>query len=217
MKKEEKTRRSYEKILSAAVAEFGTKSYDSASLTTICKENQIPKGLLYHNFKNKDDLYLRCVEVCFHEMTAYLREREPTDETEQGYLQTILRCRQRFFQENPQYGTIFFHAVLQPPPHLRQEIRKIRREFDAFSVGCYQKFLEKLPLRDGITMDTALEYFIIFQEMFNGYFQNRMDASDDFHALVLDHEVNLSKILDIMLYGILKKETAGTAADNDIH
>ena len=56
MRKEEKTRRTYERILSAAIAEFGTKSYDSASLTTLCNENQISKGLVYHNFKNKDEL-----------------------------------------------------------------------------------------------------------------------------------------------------------------
>ena len=41
MRKEEKTRRTYEKILSAAMAEFGTKGYDNASVTTLCNENQI--------------------------------------------------------------------------------------------------------------------------------------------------------------------------------
>ena len=38
MRKEEKTRRTYERIMSAAIAEFGVKSYDSASLTTLCNE-----------------------------------------------------------------------------------------------------------------------------------------------------------------------------------
>ena len=56
MKKEEKTRRTYEKIRNAAIVEFGTKSYENASLNTICSENNISKGLLYHNFKGKDDL-----------------------------------------------------------------------------------------------------------------------------------------------------------------
>ena len=32
MKKEEKTRLTYERIMAAAIAEFGEKSYDSASL-----------------------------------------------------------------------------------------------------------------------------------------------------------------------------------------
>ena len=61
MRKEEKTRRTYERIMAAAMEEFGTKSYDNASITTLCNENQISKGLVYHNFKNKDELYLSSV------------------------------------------------------------------------------------------------------------------------------------------------------------
>ena len=44
----------YEKILDAAITEFGTKSYETASLNTVCSENNISKGLLYHHFKSKD-------------------------------------------------------------------------------------------------------------------------------------------------------------------
>lgn len=76
MRKEEKTKLTYERILSAAMEEFGTKSYDSASLTTLCNEKRISKGLVYHNFKNKDELYLKCVEECFKEMTAYFQSKE---------------------------------------------------------------------------------------------------------------------------------------------
>lgn len=205
MKKEEKTRRTYEKILSAAIEEFGSNSYDSGSLTTICNKNQISKGLLYHNFKGKDDLYLQCVKVCFQEMTSYLRQCEIQDSTIQRSMQNLLRERQNFFRENPYYCNIFFNTVLQPPSHLRKEIREIRREFDDFSVGYYRNLLQKLQLREGITADAAAEYFIIFQEMFNGYFQSKSYEKSDFHALIQDHELNLSRILDIMLYGIAEK------------
>lgn len=64
MKQSEKTKRTKEKIMAAAMEEFGTKSYDAASLNTMCIENQISKGLIYHNFKNKDQLYLQCVGQC---------------------------------------------------------------------------------------------------------------------------------------------------------
>lgn len=117
MRKEEKTRRTYERILSAAIAEFGTKSYDSASLTTLCNENQISKGLVYHNFKNKDELYLKCVEKCFCEMTAYFRRMESKAGSMGENIQNLLNMRQKFFQENPYYCNIFFNTVLQPPEH----------------------------------------------------------------------------------------------------
>ncbi len=42
---------------------FIDKSYDTASVNSICETGQIPKGLLYHNFRGKDELYLLCVKI----------------------------------------------------------------------------------------------------------------------------------------------------------
>lgn len=205
MNKEEKTKRTYEKILSAAIIEFGTKNYDNASLTTICNKNQIPKGLIYHNFKNKDELYLKCVEACFNKMTTYLHSEECKADTIKESIQNILRQRQKFFKENPHHSNIFFNTILHPPMHLQKEIQEIRREFDDFSKVSYRQLLEEAELREGITVDMAIEYFIMFQEMFNAYFQNKEYEENDFHSFIKDHEINLSKILDIMLYGVVKQ------------
>ena len=72
MKKQEKTQKTKERILAAALEEFGSKSYDAASINSICETGQIPKGLLYHNFKGKDELYLLCVKACYDELAAAL-------------------------------------------------------------------------------------------------------------------------------------------------
>ena len=210
MRKEEKTRRTYERILSAAIAEFGTKSYDSASLTTLCNENQISKGLVYHNFKNKDELYLKCVEKCFCEMTAYFRRMESKAGSMGENIQNLLNMRQKFFQENPYYCNIFFNTVLQPPEHLRREIGVLRQGYDKFYTDYFRALLQEVHLREGITADTAMEYFMIFFEMFNGYFQSKYYGKKDMHALMEDHEVNVTKILDIMLYGLIKQEEGKT-------
>ena len=108
MKKEEKTQRTKERILAAAIVEFGTKSYDSASINTICAESQISKGLLYHNFKGKDDLYLQCVSLCYQEMLSYIQQREPTPEDFD--IPKWLAIRQSFFAEYPHYSNIFFNT-----------------------------------------------------------------------------------------------------------
>ena len=205
MKKEEKTRRTYEKILNAAIVEFGTKSYENASLNTICSENNISKGLLYHNFKGKDDLYLQCVKKCFHDMYDYLQNTPYESGTPQESLNNLLHLRQEYFRENPYYCSIFFHAILQPPAHLRQELHNLQKEFHSFYADCFRRLLGQLHLRDFITVDMAAEYLILFQEMFNGYFQNKMSENNDFHSLIEAHEGNLSGILDIILYGLVER------------
>lgn len=75
MKQVERTRLTYDKIVNGAIREFGTKSYADASLNNICSESNISKGLIYHNFKGKDDLYLHCVAICFDRMTEFFLQK----------------------------------------------------------------------------------------------------------------------------------------------
>lgn len=102
MKKEEKTELTKKKILSAALQEFGSNGYRGASLNAIC-ESGIPKGLLYHNFKNKDALYLSCVELCFQSLTKCLKEANIGND-----LEKYMRVRMEFFEKNKMEARIFF-------------------------------------------------------------------------------------------------------------
>ena len=51
---------------------FWEGNYEAASINAICAKSQMSKGLLYHNFTSKDDLYLQCVKLCYNQMTEYL-------------------------------------------------------------------------------------------------------------------------------------------------
>lgn len=206
MKQEEKTQKTRERILSAAIMEFGRKNYDAASVNSICESGQISKGLLYHNFKNKDDLYLNCVKICYDRMMAYMRERDfEIRDAEEG-LEKLLLIRQLFFEENPDYGNIFFHAVLQPPKHLTRELEELRKDLEEYFRQRYLGILQYITLRDGITEAMALEYFSAVWEMFNGYFRKKADEKGDYHELIQAHESRLSGMFDIMLYGIAKEK-----------
>lgn len=206
MKKEEKTKKTYERILLAAINEFGTNGYDKASISTICNDYKIPKGLLYHNFKSKDELYLKCVEDCLNKMNIAAKNTEYTSCDVEENIKRFLSNRQTFFKENINYANIFFSAVLKPPTHLRKEIQKIKNEFDIYSRKCYKKILANVSFREGITIDLAVEYFTNFQEMFNIYFQSKIFERDKFDAVIKEHELSLTKFLKIILYGIVQNE-----------
>ena len=202
MKQQEKTRITQERILDAALKEFGTKSYEAASINTICSASHLSKGLVYHNFKNKDELYLQCVRICYDELLKHLKNGELHFQDPPAAIQTLLEQRQNFFQEYPLLSNIFFNTILQPPAHLLDSVREIRKDYDEFIAACYRSIFAHIKLRDGITTDMAVEYFMVFQEMFNGYFQEKLEKSDDFPSLIQDHEGKLPRLLDLMLYGI---------------
>ncbi|MFR4440300.1 MAG: TetR/AcrR family transcriptional regulator [Hungatella sp.] len=141
MNQQEKTKRTKERILAAALAEFGTNSYESASINAICSKSQISKGLIYHNFQSKDDLYLQCVRICYDQMLEYLKTHMIELQEVPDRLRNLFLLRQTFFSEHPYYANIFFHSILWPPAHLLDEIQAIRTDFDQF----YRMLLDKLP------------------------------------------------------------------------
>ena len=201
MKKSEKTENTKRRILIAALTEFGTNGFDGATLNDICREHDISKGLIYHNFKNKEDLYLQCVHHALESFMEYMKENDVC-----GELQKYMDLRYRFFEANPLISRIFFEAVLQPPSHLANEIKLLKKDFDAFNLEVYRLALKKMKLRDGVTEQEAVSYFSLVQEMFNGYFSSSAYTGTRFADIISDHEKLLARILNFMLYGIIKEE-----------
>ncbi|MEW9095879.1 MAG: TetR/AcrR family transcriptional regulator [Clostridiaceae bacterium] len=206
MTQKEKSKISKDKILNAAIVEFGTKNYGDASLNNICNDNNISKGLIYHYYKNKDDLFLSCVKYCFDQFVDYLQSEEFDQNDFQSIIQKSLDLRYVFFKDNIYLSHIFFNIVLQPPMHLKEEIKVLRKNFDDFNMNIYRFALSKIKLREGITEEEAMEYFGILQETFNGYFQSKTYENYDLNGLIKSHEITLGKILNIMIYGIAKED-----------
>lgn len=200
MRQEKKTELTKEKIIKAAIEEFGTKGYVSASLNTICNTG-ISKGLLYHNFENKDAIYLACVKRCFCDLTDYLKKQN-IGANPQNYMS----ARLKYFSENKKYAHLFFEAVIQPPLHLQKKIKELRTDFDMLNKELYKNVLSTVTLRTGVSKKEALSYFTLMQTMFNGYFSSPAYRELSFSDRMIAHEENLIKLLDFMLYGIAERE-----------
>ncbi len=196
MKRAEKTELTVSRILEAALEEFGANGYAGGTVNNICKRG-INKGLIYHNFKDKDELYLVCLDISCKKLVALIEESGCSSDQLQ-----YMKLRMHFFTEYPNEAHIFFEAILQPQEKLRESIQEILRPFEELNEKIYRLVISDITLRDGITEEDAIDYFRLMQRMFNGYFSSsayRYVAPDE---QIREHETNLSKMLDFMLYGI---------------
>ena len=200
MKKKEKTELTISKIMDAAMKEFGENGYAGGTINNICKTG-INKGLLYHNFTGKDDLYLTCVNQSCHKFMEYIKEQGRTDDPDR-----YMTARMDFFNQHPCESHIFFEALLNPPSHLTGDILSILSEFNELNEKIYTRTLDTLHLRDGISRTDAVEYFHLMQLMLNGYFSSPAFQNMELQKKVEIHEMILPKLLDYMLYGIAKGE-----------
>ena len=112
VKKEEKTEITRNKIFTAAMHEFGSKGYALGAINNICKTG-INKGLIYHNFKDKDELYLECVKKSCSDLIGYV-----TDHNGLESFARYMRVRKEFFQEKEAEAYIFLEARTNPPGQL---------------------------------------------------------------------------------------------------
>lgn len=207
MKQSERSKNTYNRILQSAIEEFGIKGYDNASLNTICTKYSISKGLIYHNFKNKDELYLCSVKECFTKLIEYLKKEKYSEDNAWENMKKIVTLRKEFFKKFKNYRSIFFGAIVMPPVHLIKEIQNIRKEYDEFNIGKFKDLLKGVKLRAGITEEMAISYFLVYQEMFNGYLGNKIYESKDLQSVSQEHDLKLLPILDVMLYGIVLDES----------
>ena len=198
MRKEAKTEITKEKIMALAMMEFGANGYVGASLNNICNKG-ISKGLLYHNYSSKDALYLACVERSFRTLTEFLKSKDI------GFdFQAYLKARVTFFTENENEARLFFEAILQPPILLKEKILKAKEGFDDFYLELCEKIFDHICLRTDVQKEDAIKYFLLIQEMINGYFSSPIMCSLSFSDTMVAHENGLAKVLDFILYGIAR-------------
>ncbi|MGN1001821.1 MAG: TetR/AcrR family transcriptional regulator [Oscillospiraceae bacterium] len=202
MKRDEKNQQTRRRILDGALAEFARQGYGASSLNTICAAQGISKGIIYHYFKNKDELYLACVEECFGLLTEFLRENRPSQGPVKAQLEAYFSARQSFFRARPVYQPLFCEAVVSPPSHLAAEIQARRQAFDALNIRILENLLLPLPLRPGVTMAEVVDTFRHYQDFINATEQTAAMSARDFEL----RDRRCLKALDILLYGVIERE-----------
>ena len=188
--------------MDSALTEFSKKGYRASSINTICSAENISKGIIYHYFSTKDDLFLACVEECFTLLTEYLKTGLCSEEEGAAErLEEYFSVRIDFFRENPVYQRIFCEAVITPPEHLRSEIQKRKQGFDLLNDQILEQILEPVALRPQVTKDEVVDMFRRFQDFINANRQIVEFSRKEFEI----HEENCRKAVDILLYGVVNK------------
>ena len=203
MKREEKSQKMRRKIMDSALAEFSSQGYGISSINTICTADNISKGILYHYFKTKDDLYLACVEECFQKLTEYIRSNYSREDCSiEQHLINYFSLRTNFFQEYPIYQRIFCEAVIAPPSHLKTEIQKRKRDFDLLNTEILRQLLNNVSLRSDISVEQIIEILRQFHDFINIRYQMSDLNSQTFEA----REENCLRTLNVLLYGIIQRK-----------
>ena len=208
MTQKERQERSRKEIYQAALEEFGTYGYDKVNMERICGNHGISKGMMYHYYSGKDDLFLLCVEDTFCALKSYIEQymaqsREP-DAVAQ--IKNFFMIREYFLQLHPERKLIFETAVLRPPDHLHGQIQKLWSPLRQLNREFLEQVADSVPLRPCLAREDAARYLECAGTVFRSVLRHCCgdNPPGDLHTLL----ESAGGALDMLLFGVLKQDDA---------
>ena len=199
MKNELKTKLTQERIIEATLIEFSQKGYKAFGINELCKNHKISKGILYHNFSGKTEIYLACVRESFQKAVSIIRG-------ESGDIPSLVEYverRHRFSKDFPHHSHVFFEAWMTAPAEIAEEVEKEKAVFEDLNRQVSEKLLAESTLKDHISQEQALDYLTFIQQLFRSYYL-AASGSEEAGSLASQYENDLQKVLHLMIYGIFK-------------
>jgi AcrR family transcriptional regulator len=200
---EEKKKR----ILDAAIEEFAINGYDKASTNSIVKKAGISKGILFHYFGSKKNLFLYLFDYCITTLVDRyypLRENEPEDIFER-FIRINIR-KMKIVQEEPLMNQLVFSAVTNMPVELKAELTERHSSYSSKYLGEIFENLDTSKFREEIDSEKAIELIMICMDgLSNKYIQKYKDVSmEEILENIEEVMEDFNKYLDILKFGVYK-------------
>ena len=205
MIQQERQKKSKEKILQAAITEFSASGYDKVTMENICTRHGISKGMMYHYYSGKDDLFLLCVQNMYQMMQQYLEENMAELEKKDALhaLKEFWMLRESFFGEHPPFKNIFENALLRTPPHLFEKIEEIRGPIEALNRQFLHRTIGKIELRENLKKENVSIYLEAMESVFWKLVEQyrREQRISDVHSLM----EAAGELWDMVLLGVVRQ------------
>ncbi|WP_121613372.1 TetR/AcrR family transcriptional regulator [Mesobacillus foraminis] len=157
-----------ERILNAAAQEFVQKGYATASTNEIVKAAGISKGLLFHYFNNKKDLYLflysHFVDVLMQEFFANL------EDTEQDIflkIKKIMLLKSQLMKKHPEIFNFMMSAYMEDSTEVKNDLDQRHSEMLQNSYSTIFSKMDPSLFKEGTDVKRAINIILWTLEGFS--------------------------------------------------
>ena len=193
-----------EKILDVCIHEFADKGYDKASTNTIIKEAGISKGILFHYFKNKKNLFLYILDHCILEMiTEY--KKYPLTETRDIFqrLSELAVIKLKITQARPHIIKLFMEGLTKSPQDLRSEIEKKYLQVSKDIMPMFFEDIDYSDFRSGVEPSKAIQVIMLFlgalgEKYLNDFKGKEQELFQNYDKVMEEYK----EYLEILKYGM---------------
>jgi TetR/AcrR family transcriptional regulator len=153
------------KILEAALKEFATRGYEAASTNAIATEAQVAKGLVFHHFGNKEQLFEALFEMEVERLTTAVFETpEPWSTDLFERLHQLMMRKMELAKAHPLTLDFLMVALTEAPPRLKIVLGKKQATLMQAAWPRVLEGLEVGRLRRGLSLSDAIETLTFLSE-----------------------------------------------------
>lgn len=187
------------RVVRASIDGFA-KGYDAASTNEIVVKAGVSKGLLFHYFGSKRQLFLKVFEQCTAQVWRQVWEMVPGPPGDVFQRLTALSvAKLKIARDDPAMVSFLARAVESPPPELKAEITLIQDRLVRAGMARLFDGLDMSSLRPGVAPDAALR---LIQLTLNGLSQEYL-ARGDLSALDWDSALKeFDTLMELLKTGI---------------
>ncbi|MED4227015.1 TetR/AcrR family transcriptional regulator [Neobacillus cucumis] len=147
-----------DRVINAAIKEFAQKGYDKASTNEIVKEADISKGLLFHYFKNKKQLFLFLFDHCIQIITDDFYKK--IDLTETDFFKRIREAvliKMDLLAKYPDIFKFIEEAYMDDADDIKTDIGKKVKELTEINFGKIYEGIDFTKFREDIDIQKILK------------------------------------------------------------
>ncbi len=147
-----------QRIFNAAIREFAAKGYNHASTNAIVKNAEISKGLLFHYFKNKKQLFLyvydSCLELVIQEIAAKI------DFLDKDFFSRLIKAQKAKFELVRQYPDIMNFLMIASMEDSETVKSDMQQRNGGLSLNSFHTMFEDVdtaPFRHGLDIKRVIQ------------------------------------------------------------
>lgn len=192
-----------DKILEAGLDEFAEYGYDKASTDRISSKAGVSKGLIFHYFGSKDNLYMIIINKCIDDIFDEFDKIEFNSSEFIRMLSQIIKTKYDFFINNPMHYKIITNGFYNAPKKLQKKLELRYSELKQIGLNIIVDMIKDLPVKENISTDDVLTVFgaitNLMEIKYLSCFAEDISNFEEMYDIIVNDYI---KFVNIFLYGI---------------
>ena len=193
-----------QRILEACIREFADKGYENASTNAIVKDAKISKGILFHYFGNKKNLFLYIVKYCLEYLITGFK-KYPLLKSNDIFdrLLELGVIKLQIYNTSPNISRVILQAFMNAPEDIRAEIQDKYQQISNQFMPAIFKDIDTSKFRNGVKPEKALEVVMLFLEALQGkYIKQYQGREQELLGDVDKIMEEYKEYIEVLKYGI---------------